>query len=140
MLLVLPAPFSPVIAVEPRPKSNTEEVWDLMFSSSTLVICINAYLDIKLNICKEKKLLKTKTKHGRMLFMKIETGESVILVLHTPREKLLGILDEVSPAGVSIRAIDLSYFDDWWAALPRIIERRRHRRCPTSSSRGPDIA
>ena len=52
-----------------------------------------------------------------MLFMKIETGESVILVLHTPREKLLGILDEVSPAGVSIRAIDLSYFDDWCAAI-----------------------
>jgi len=81
------------------------------------VICINAYLDIKLNVCKEKELLKTKTKHGRMLFMKIETGESVILVLHTPREKLLGILDEVSPAGVSIRAIDLSYFDDWCAAI-----------------------
>jgi len=31
--------------------------------------------------------------------MKIATGESVILVLHTPREKLLG------------------YFDDWVAAI-----------------------
>jgi len=49
--------------------------------------------------------------------MKIEKGESVILVLHTPREKLLGILDEISPAGVSVRAIDLSYFDDWCAAI-----------------------
>jgi len=52
-----------------------------------------------------------------MLFMKIEKGENVILVLHTPREKLLGILDEISPAGVSVRAIDLSYFDDWCMAI-----------------------
>ena len=49
--------------------------------------------------------------------MKIEKGESVILVLHTPREKLVGILDEINSAGVSIRAIDLSYFDDWCAAI-----------------------
>ena len=55
--------------------------------------------------------------HARMLFMKIEKGDSVILILHTPREKLLGILDEISPAGVSVRAIDLSYFDDWCAAI-----------------------
>jgi len=81
------------------------------------VICINAHIDIKLNVYKEKELLKTKTKHCRMLFMKIEKGENVILVLHTPREKLLGILDEISPAGVSVRAIDLSYFDDWCMAI-----------------------
>ena len=49
--------------------------------------------------------------------MKIEKGESVILVLHTPREKLLGILDEINSAGVSLRAVDLSYFDDWCAAI-----------------------
>ncbi|HLA94249.1 MAG TPA: hypothetical protein VK612_00910 [Pyrinomonadaceae bacterium] len=49
--------------------------------------------------------------------MKIETGESVILVLHTPREKLLGILDEINPAGVFVRAIDLGYFDDWCASI-----------------------
>ena len=46
-------------------------------------------------------------------FMKIETGESVLIVLHTPREKLLGIIGEISAAGVFVRAIDLSYFDDW---------------------------
>lgn len=45
--------------------------------------------------------------------MKIENGESVILVLHTPREKLLGILDEVNASGVFVRGIDLGYFDDW---------------------------
>lgn len=45
--------------------------------------------------------------------MKISAGEAVIAVLHTPREKLFGILDEISSAGVSLRAIELSYFDDW---------------------------
>ena len=45
--------------------------------------------------------------------MKIQNGEPVIAVLHSPREKLLGIVDEISAAGVSLRAIDLSYFDDW---------------------------
>ena len=49
--------------------------------------------------------------------MKIENGNAVIAVLHTPREKLFGILDEISPAGILIRAIDLSYFDDWCAAI-----------------------
>jgi len=45
--------------------------------------------------------------------MKIEPGEVVITVLHTPREKLIGILEEISPAGMYLRAVDLSYFDDW---------------------------
>jgi hypothetical protein len=49
--------------------------------------------------------------------MKIETGESVILVLHTPREKLIGILQEISSAGVFVRAIDLGYFDDWCRSI-----------------------
>ena len=45
--------------------------------------------------------------------MKIETGEIVIAILHSPREKLLGIVDEIDPAGISIRSIELGYFDDW---------------------------
>ena len=49
--------------------------------------------------------------------MKIEAGESVIVILHTPREKLLGIVDEISAAGVYVRAIDLGYFDDWVQAI-----------------------
>ena len=49
--------------------------------------------------------------------MKIENGNAVVAVLHTPREKLFGILDDMSPAGVMMRAIDLSYFDDWCAAI-----------------------
>ncbi|MGH9949950.1 MAG: hypothetical protein ACRD6X_22505 [Pyrinomonadaceae bacterium] len=49
--------------------------------------------------------------------MKIGVGESVVLVLHTPREKLVGILDEINMSGVSVRAIDLAYFDDWCASI-----------------------
>lgn len=49
--------------------------------------------------------------------MRIEIGETVILVLHSPREKLLGILEEINPAGVFVRAIDLGYFDDWCRSI-----------------------
>ncbi len=51
--------------------------------------------------------------------MQIETGESVIMVLHTPREKLLGVLQEISPAGIFVRAIDLGYFDDWCSSIAK---------------------
>jgi hypothetical protein len=47
----------------------------------------------------------------------MKVGESVILVLHSPREKLLGILQEINPAGVFVRAIDLGYFDDWCRSI-----------------------
>ena len=49
--------------------------------------------------------------------MKIQPGEAVTLVLHTPREKLFGLLDEISPAGIFVRAIDLGYFDDWCQSI-----------------------
>ena len=49
--------------------------------------------------------------------MKIEAGEYVIVILHTPREKLFGILDEINAAGVSLRGIDLGYFDDWCKSI-----------------------
>ena len=49
--------------------------------------------------------------------MKIEKGETVLLVLHSPREKLMGILDDISAAGISLRSIDLAYFDDWCASI-----------------------
>jgi hypothetical protein len=49
--------------------------------------------------------------------MKIEPGESVVLILHTPREKLLGIVDEINAAGVYVRGIDLGYFDDWCQSI-----------------------
>lgn len=49
--------------------------------------------------------------------MKIEIGDSVILVLHSPREKLLGLLQDLTPSGVFVRGIDLSYFDDWCRSI-----------------------
>jgi hypothetical protein len=49
--------------------------------------------------------------------MKIQPGESAILILHTPREKLLAIVDEISAAGVYVRGIDLGYFDDWCQSI-----------------------
>lgn len=51
------------------------------------------------------------------IFMKIAPGESAIIVMHSPREKLLGILDEINQSGVHIRAIDLGYFDDWCRSI-----------------------
>ena len=59
--------------------------------------------------------------------MKIQPGDAVILVLHTPREQLFGLLSEISPAGLFVRAIDLSYFDDWmeFVVLGRAFERAR---------------
>lgn len=49
--------------------------------------------------------------------MKIETGEYVVIVLHSPRERLLGVLEDTSPAGIFVRAIDLHYFDDWCRSI-----------------------
>ena len=49
--------------------------------------------------------------------MKIESGESVILILQNPREKLVGILHEISAAGIFLRGIDLNYFDEWISSI-----------------------
>ena len=49
--------------------------------------------------------------------MKLQAEDIVIAVLHSPREKLLGVLNEISPAGVTIRSIDLGYFDDWCRSI-----------------------
>ena len=48
---------------------------------------------------------------------KIEAGSAVVLVLHTPREKCWGVLDEISAAGVFLRGLDLNAFDDWVRAV-----------------------
>jgi hypothetical protein len=40
-------------------------------------------------------------------------GTPVIVILHTPREKSWGMLDEVTAAGVFLRGLDLNAFDDW---------------------------
>lgn len=45
--------------------------------------------------------------------MKIETGELIILVLHSPREKIWGVLQEINQSGVFVRGIDLNAFEDF---------------------------
>ena len=45
--------------------------------------------------------------------MKYEAGDCVILILQNPREKVFGVIDEISAAGITIRGIDLDYFEDW---------------------------
>jgi hypothetical protein len=47
----------------------------------------------------------------------IEAGAAVVLVLHSPREKCWGLLDEISAAGVFLRGLDLNAFDDWVHAV-----------------------
>jgi hypothetical protein len=47
----------------------------------------------------------------------IQRGAAIVLVLHSPREKYWGILDEISSAGVFLRGLDLNAFDDWVSAI-----------------------
>ncbi len=49
--------------------------------------------------------------------MKIKEGQVVVAVLHTPREKVVGVLHEIGPAGIQLRGLELGYFDDWCAAI-----------------------
>jgi hypothetical protein len=49
--------------------------------------------------------------------MKIEPGDSVLIILHSPREKLFGPMAEISSAGIFARCIDLDYFDDWCRSI-----------------------
>ena len=44
-------------------------------------------------------------------------GTAVVMVLHSPREKCWGVLDEISNAGVFLRGLDLNAFDDWVSAV-----------------------
>ena len=48
---------------------------------------------------------------------KIETGETIILVMHTPREKIFGVLHEINASGAYVRGIDLNAFEDWTRAV-----------------------
>ena len=48
---------------------------------------------------------------------KIETGANVIIVLHSPREKLFGVLREINASGVFLRGVDLDYFDEWTRSI-----------------------
>jgi hypothetical protein len=47
----------------------------------------------------------------------VERGTAVVIVLHSPREKYWGVLDEINQAGVFLRGLDLNAFDDWVSAV-----------------------
>jgi hypothetical protein len=48
---------------------------------------------------------------------RIAAGTAVVVVLHSPREKCWGLLDEINAAGVFLRGLDLNSFDDWLHSL-----------------------
>lgn len=48
---------------------------------------------------------------------RLKPGTPIIIVLHTPREKFWGTLDEISLAGVFLRGLDLNSFDAWTRAV-----------------------
>jgi hypothetical protein len=43
----------------------------------------------------------------------------VVVYLHTPKERLWGILLELTASGVFLRGIDLNTFDDWTQMIVR---------------------
>lgn len=43
----------------------------------------------------------------------IISGSPVVVNLHSPREKVWGVLRELNAAGVFLRGIDLNTFEDW---------------------------
>jgi len=40
-------------------------------------------------------------------------GTPVLIYLHTPREKVFGVLVALRPAGIAVRGIDLAAFEDF---------------------------
>jgi len=43
----------------------------------------------------------------------LEPGSPVLIFLHTPREKVFGVLLGLDSAGVTVRGIDLAVLDDF---------------------------
>ena len=43
----------------------------------------------------------------------MDTGQLVLVTLHNPREKFWGIMEALTPAGVSVRGLDLQSLDDF---------------------------
>ena len=48
---------------------------------------------------------------------KIKAGESVVVILQNPREKIVGALHEINASGIFVRGIDLNYFDEWTRSI-----------------------
>lgn len=49
----------------------------------------------------------------------IVPGAPVIVNLHSPREKVWGVLRDLNTAGVYVRGIDLNTFEDWVQMIVR---------------------
>ena len=45
--------------------------------------------------------------------MDLAPGAPVVLYLHSPREKIFGLLLSLEPAGVAVRGLDLESLEDW---------------------------
>ncbi|MBP7677848.1 MAG: hypothetical protein KBB14_16160, partial [Thermoanaerobaculia bacterium] len=43
----------------------------------------------------------------------VDAGTLVLVHLHSPKEKYWGALRALTPAGVTVRGIDVALFDDW---------------------------
>jgi|SRR5882724_5081718 len=48
---------------------------------------------------------------------KVSNGNTVVVYLQNPREKVWGQLCDISPAGISVNGIDLAAFEDWMRSL-----------------------
>lgn len=48
-----------------------------------------------------------------------QQGALIIVNLVNPKEKFFGVLSALSPAGVTLRAINLDSFDDWIHQIAR---------------------
>ncbi len=51
--------------------------------------------------------------------MPFQPGSLVVAHLVNPNEKLWGVLEELAPAGVTLRALNLGSFEDWSLELAR---------------------
>lgn len=43
----------------------------------------------------------------------MNTGQLVLVTLHNPREKFWGVIQSLTPAGVSLRGVDLQSLEDF---------------------------
>jgi hypothetical protein len=49
----------------------------------------------------------------------IINNSPVVVYLHTPREKLWGLIGEINATGIFLRGIDLNSFEDWTRMLAK---------------------
>src|ERR1044071_1648222 len=52
-------------------------------------------------------------------YASLAPGSPVIVNLHSPREKLWGLVYDLNAAGIFLRGIDLNTFDEWTQVIVR---------------------